>query len=207
MQNGNIGVRILVVSQDELSANTLASALASAGHSASAVSGSPEAITALEAAKWDLVVIDADAQASEGLVTAGTLGARFDVPFLFIAKPQDDETVRQATGLGAIACLVKPQDIRQCIPTIETAIARAEDLRRLRLRETQLSTALQQNRATGVAVGILVERLRLSRDEAFETLRRRARSRRRTVTEVAEQLVASEEALNEIVRIHSRARQ
>jgi AmiR/NasT family two-component response regulator len=97
--------------------------------------------------------------------------------------------------------------MRQCIPSIETAVARAEDLRRLRQRAAQLSLAVQQNRATGVAVGILVERLRLSRDEAFETLRRRARSRRRTVPDIAEQLVTCEETLNEMIRDEARAQQ
>jgi hypothetical protein len=43
-----------------------------------------------------------------------------------------------------------------------------------------------------------MERLRLEREDAFETLRGNARSRRRSVTDVAEQLVGSAETLNQV---------
>jgi two-component system, response regulator PdtaR len=57
-----------------------------------------------------------------------------------------------------------------------------------------------------VAVGILVERLRMNRHDAFETLRDNARCRRRGLLEVAEQIVSAAEVLNEISEAGSRAR-
>ncbi|MDB6092357.1 MAG: hypothetical protein JWN85_5141 [Gammaproteobacteria bacterium] len=206
MPGDKIAESILVVDDDLPSADALAAALVDSGYSASAAYGTTEAITALEATRQDLVVITIKAAAPLGLVPAGILRERFAVPLVFISALQDEQTVRQATALGAIAYLVRPQDVRQCIPTIETALARAEDLSRLRQSEAQLSAALQQNRTTGVAVGILVERLRLGRNEAFETLRENARSRRRGLIDVAEHLVSSAETLNEITRAGSQAR-
>lgn len=52
---------------------------------------------------------------------------------------------------------------------IHTALARSEELRELRRREAQLSEALQQTRAVSAATGVVMERLRLSRDQAFRT--------------------------------------
>jgi response regulator NasT len=145
--------------------------------------------------------VDIKAPAPAGLAVAAILRKQFDdEALLFISVLKDEQTVRQAAAMGAIAYLVKPQDMRQIIPTIETALARAADLHRLRQSQTQLSSVVEQNRTTGAAVGILVERLRLDRQEAFETLRRHARSHRRSVSEVAEQLLSSAENVNTLAR-------
>ena len=143
------------------------------------------------------MILDIKSPAPAGLAVAIALRKKFeDVPLLFISALSDEQTVQEAAALGGIAYLVKPPDVRQLIPSIQTALARAEDLRRLRQNEIQLASAVEQTRTTGAAVGILVERLRIDRQEAFETLRRHARSHRRTVSEVAEQLLSSVESLN-----------
>ncbi len=197
MPSDKTPIRILVVDADEPSAAALVAVLAAAGYSTSVAHGATEAATSIEAARPNLVAMDIKTPAPTGLAVAGMLRLQFDdLPLLFISALHDDQTVHQAAALGAIAYVVKPDDLRQIIPTIETALARAEDLRRLRQNETQLSSVVEENRTTGAAVGILVERLRLDRREAFETLRRHARSHRRSVSEVAEQLLSSVESVN-----------
>ena len=54
------------------------------------------------------------------------------------------------------------------------------------------------NRETSLAVGLLMTRFQTDRNTAFEVLRDHARSSRRKVNEVAEQLVAAEELLNSL---------
>jgi response regulator NasT len=53
-------------------------------------------------------------------------------------------------------------------------------------------------RETSLAVGLLMTRFQTDRNTAFEVLRDHARSSRRKVNEVAEQLVAAEELLNSL---------
>jgi len=191
---------ILVVDEHAPSADALVAALVAGGYEASAAYGTAEAIVAVRTVRFGLVVVDVKAPAPEGLVLGSTLCQQFDVPLLFLSALRDEETVRQATALGAIGYLVRHQDVRDCIPTIETALARVPDLKRLRQKEAPLSLDLKQHRTTGMAIGILVERLHLDRDEAYETLCRNARNRQRSVIDVAEQIVTSAEAVNEIVR-------
>lgn len=81
---------------------------------------------------------------------------------------------------------------------MHTALERAADLRRLRETEHQLSLALQQGRSVSLATGMLMERARLNRQRAFETLRKAARSRRRRLPEFAEELVVALEQLNAV---------
>jgi response regulator NasT len=190
--------RLLIVDDDNELADTLVKALERAGHNASAAHSVDEAIAALSNTTPDLVVLDVRMPGWSGLQLSELLKQQFAIPFIFLSGANDDETVRQATELGALAYLVKPMDLRQCIPSINAALARADELRALRVSESQLATALQQSRAVSVAVGLLMERLRLDREAAFDALRDDARSQRRRINEVAEELVAAADRLNRV---------
>jgi DNA-binding response OmpR family regulator len=128
MSRDNTVRSTLVVDEDRPSADTLVVALAAGGYAVSAAYGAVEAIAALEAKRRNLVVVDVKTPAHPSLLLAFELRERFDVPLLFLSSAAEEETVRQATALGAIAFLVKPPEVIQCIPTIETALARAEEL-------------------------------------------------------------------------------
>jgi hypothetical protein len=52
-----------------------------------------------------------------------------------------------------------------------------------------LYTELQDNPAINMAIGLMMERLRLSRDMAVEILRSEARAKRRRMNQVAEDLL------------------
>ena len=58
-----------------------------------------------------------------------------------------------------------------------------------------------------MAVGLLMMRDQLDREQAFELLRSNARSRRRAVTEVAKELLTSSENLSAVSKLqHQNAR-
>ncbi|MBV6475121.1 MAG: hypothetical protein MOGDAGHF_00638 [Rhodocyclaceae bacterium] len=56
--------------------------------------------------------------------------------------------------------------------------------------------ALNENREVSMAIGLLMERRRLGRQEAFEFLRTTARAQRRKIGEVAEEILSAAELLN-----------
>jgi response regulator NasT len=103
--------------------------------------------------------------------------------------------VENALEEGALGYLVKPLDIQQIVPSIEAALTRARDLRKLRETEAQLNAALSGTRDISMAVGLLMMRDRLNREDAFDLLRANARAQRRTVAEVAKELLTSAEKL------------
>jgi two-component system, response regulator PdtaR len=188
--------RILVVDDDRNLNTLLAETLRSANFEVTAAENIDEAIAAVATSRPDLAVLDIKMQGASGLDLGAVLRDDFGVPFVFLSLMDDEQTVRKASEMGAIAYLVKPLDMRQCLPTIEAAFARAEELRRLRETESQLSTALQQSREISMAIGLLMERLRIDRDTAFERLRDEARARRRRMSEVAEEVLQSVELIN-----------
>jgi len=190
--------RLLIVDDDTELADTLVKALEKSGHVAAAAHNVEDAVASLSNSTPDLVVLDVRMPGWSGLQFSELLKEQFAIPFIFLSGANDDETVQRATELGALAYLVKPMDLRQCVPSINAALARADELNALRRSESQLATALQQNRTISVAVGLLMERLHVDRDAAFDALRDDARSSRRRINEVAEELVAAAERLNRV---------
>jgi len=99
--------------------------------------------------------------------------------------------VRQIRDFGTTILVQKVRS-----PAVEAALARGADLRRLAATEHHLSHALNQGREISVAVGLVMERHAMSQKDAFEALRRQARSCRVKLSEVAEQMVAAAETVN-----------
>jgi two-component system, response regulator PdtaR len=143
-----------------------------------------------------LALVDVRLPGDSGLILGAALHSQFDVAFVVLSGLDDLETAQQAAQIGAIAYWVKTGDLDHYLPAIHTALARSEELRELRRREAQLSNALQQTRAVSAATGVMMERSRLSREQAFERLRGLARSQRRRLSDVAEQFLTSVECLN-----------
>jgi two-component system, response regulator PdtaR len=188
--------RILVVDDDVAYARLLVELLSRAGYDVSATHTAQDAIGAAVVSAPDLALVDVSLPGDSGLILGAALHSQFDVAFVILSGLDDLETAPQAAQIGAIAYLVKTGDLHHYLPAIHTALARSEELRELRRREAQLSNALQQTRAVSAATGVMMERSRLSREQAFERLRGLARTRRRRLSDVAEQFLTSVECLN-----------
>jgi len=191
--------RILVVDDDLVMAKLVVDVLRRTGHVASAVRDADEAICAIAAAPPDLAMLDIRMPGMSGLDLGAILRDRFGVPFLFLTAADDESTVKRATELGALAYLVKPIEASQYGPAVDAALARARDLRAASVMASSLEKALAENRAIGVTVGLLMERLRVDRITAFEYLRDDARSRRRRISDVAEELLVAAELINGVL--------
>jgi response regulator NasT len=190
--------RVLVVDDDRLVLATLAKGLRQWGYEvAEASSGETALKIALETCP-DLVLLDVNMPRMSGLEVAKSLHAQSTIPFIFLTAYGDADIVKQATEHGAMGYLVKPVDISQIVPAIEAALARGKEFGQLRETEMQLSTALANTRETSIAVGILMEREHLDRHRAFDVLRDYARSQRRKIKDVAEELIRSIEFANQI---------
>jgi response regulator NasT len=196
MQNETAKHRILVVDCDAPYSRLLVELLESRGYDATAIPGGEKALAAALAVRPDLALVDVRLPANSGLILGAALRSEFGVPFIVLAGVDDAETARRASEAGALAYLVKSGQMQHYVPTIRAALACTDELRQLQRREAQLNEALQQARSISTAIGVLMERLCLSRDQAFERLRGLARAQRRRLSDIAEQFLASVECLN-----------
>ena len=150
----------------------------------------------------DLSLLDIRMDGKSGFDVAEYLRDYLHLPFMFLSAFADDATVAQVKALGAVEYLVKPLDVGQIVPAVESALAR------VRAGTVPGASAQPVGTATsvippvlpdvlGLAVGVLMHRYSLPRDQAFERLRAMAVSANRNLADQADMLVG---ALEELVR-------
>lgn len=198
MKQASVGqpVKVLLVDDDRLVLFTLADGLSQAGYAVQACVSAEEALRVIAVALPDMAVLDVRMPGQSGIELARHLREAAEVPFIFLSAYSESDLVKQAAEHGALGYVVKPADIPQLVPAIEAALARASELRGLRATGEQLQVALNESREVSMAVGLIMERRRLDRQAAFELLRSSARSQRRRIGEVAQEILAAAELLN-----------
>lgn len=172
------GKHILLVDDDRLVLAMLARGLSDAGYRVTSADSAEEAEASLSGGmRPDLAILDVRMPGTGGLHLARRLLELDHIPFMMLSAYSESSIVDQASRHGALAYAVKPQEVAQLIPTIEAALARANELQDLRTTRQQLQAALDQDRDISIAIGITMMQYRLKRNAAFELLRQAARKR------------------------------
>jgi response regulator NasT len=187
---------VLLVDDDRVVLNLLAEGLREQGYTvAPAISGA-DALRLVEEQDFDLAVLDMRMPGLSGLDLARAFRTRGNPPFVFLSAFCDESVVRDAADAGAMGYLTKPVDMPQLVPFIEASMARARELESLRSTTGHLERALSSEQKTHTAVGIVMVHKMLDRQQAFDYVRARARSQRRKIGDVAEEIIAAVEVLN-----------
>jgi len=197
--------KIVLADDDRLILATLGAGLRNAGYQILEAADGDEAVRLCQTEQPDLAILDVRMPGKTGVEAAREIRACTKVPCLFLSAYSGKDVVQAAIEEGALGYLVKPVDVTQMVPSIEAAMARASEGRQLQESEARLAQALTGSRDTATAVGILMERYRLTRSAAFEALRFHARSQRRKIEEVAAEYVAAGETLTLPTEVLARA--
>lgn len=179
---------ILLVEDDRLVLHMLATGLKAAGLDVQAADSAEKAMQ-LADHRPDIALLDMNLPGMSGIDFARWLKTKACIPFLFLSAYNDEKTVNAAAELGALGYLIKPLDVSQILPSIHTALKRAEEIRKLQQAETDLNTALKTSRSISMAIGLLMQRFATTPDETFEALRAWCRSNRQRMGDVAEQII------------------
>jgi response regulator NasT len=175
---------------------TIARVLENAGYETEQAGSGEQALQLEPGFSPDLAILDVKMAGMSGIELARHLQASGDTPFMFVSALGAADIVRQANEHGAVGYLLKPFELAQIVPAVETALGRADDIRRLRGRETSLASALEAGRETSMAVGLLMARYHVGREQAYDALRSHARSHRSKVLDVAASLLEAEDLFN-----------
>ena len=120
--------------------------------------------------------------------------------FVVIARVRSVQALTAAIEAGASGYFVAPIDYLSLSATICSAAIQARDLTTLSERAAKLQESLTADQTVSTVVGILMERYRFQRSEAYERLRRYSRTERRKVVEVATEIVTATEELSKTMR-------
>ena len=207
--------RILVVDDDRLVLATVTHGLAQAGYEVIGADNGDEAILLARQHRPDLALLDIRMEGKSGLDVAATLREAYRIPFLFLSAFSDPATLAQVQALGALDYLVKPLDVAQIVPRVEAALVQvrqqAPAVAVTAAVVTEPAAALAQAPEARVsatplpaspladpvalAVGVLMHRHSLTRDQAWDRLQRLATAQAQSPALQAERLLGAVEEL------------
>ncbi|MCA3219397.1 MAG: response regulator [Burkholderiales bacterium] len=196
---------ILVVDDDRLVLATVVAGLKQAEFEVLEADNGDDAILLARKHKPLLAILDMRMNGKSGMDVARYLAADTSTGFMFLSAFGDSDIIDEATRLGALGYLVKPLDVKQIVPAVRAALARVQEHRREAVAQRTAARAPAEPSASGlrdqqVAIGILMERLRLDYDRALEALRAQARSESCSVAEIASSMVEASNRLNSVTR-------
>lgn len=199
--------RVLVADDNREDLDSICNGLKAAGYEILQASDGEQAERLAREHRPDLTILDLRMPLKDGFEVAMTLRAA-DLPFISLTSYADEEMVQRVTDAGALAYLVKPLDIEQLVPAVQSALTRAGELRQMKDAMEQMDKALSQSREISMVVGIFMERCNLTPIQAFDALRDEARSQRRKIAELAREYLAAAETLHTLSsRLSERARE
>lgn len=91
-----------------------------------------------------------------------------------------------------MAYLLKPLREEELLPAIELAISRFEEFNALRKENADLRRILEDRKLIERAKGILMERERISEQQAFARIQKTSMNTRRSMAEIAQAILLSE---------------
>jgi two-component system, response regulator PdtaR len=207
MENPN--PTLLVVDDDRLVLATLVAGLRQAGFDVIEADNGDDAILLARKFRPRLAILDMRMQGKSGMDVARYLAANTETGFMFLSAFGDSDIVDEATRLGALGYLVKPLDVRQIVPAVRAALARTGEPVRAAAPEpapaTEPPPATESAQAAPerdqyVAIGILMERLRIDYDRAVAALRLQAQVEHKDLNGLATSMVEAANRLNSIRR-------
>jgi response regulator NasT len=194
--NQETSALIMVVDDDRLVLATLVAGLKQAGFNVIEADNGDDAILLARKHKPRLAILDMRMQGKSGMDVARYLAGNTSTGFMFLSAFGDADIVEEATRMGALGYLVKPLDVRQIVPAVRAALARWDELRATPAADAAAAPVREEH----IAVGILMERLRLDYDRALEALRSQARAEGKTPVQLAVTMVDAANRLNSIPR-------
>ena len=196
--------KILVVDDDRLVLATLSYGLTQAGFEVIDADNGDDAILLAREHRPELALLDIRMEGLTGFDVAAYLREFLQTPFMFLSAFADEATVAKVKELGAVAYLVKPLDISQIVPAVEAAFARSTATTPVPTSAAapaamaeafEAPSELPQLDMTALAVGVLMHRYSLPRDEALARLMSLASADGHSLPEQARRVVDALELL------------
>jgi two-component system, response regulator PdtaR len=139
----------------------------------------------------DLVIMDIKMPGMDGLAAGELIVAEGLSAVLILTAFSQRDLVRRAAEAGALAYLVKPFQRSDLVPAIDIALARHAELAAVRAESSHLAEQLETRKLVDRAKGRLMDSRGMSEAEAFRFIQKQAMDRRRTMRDVARELLAT----------------
>ncbi len=189
-------LRVVIAEDEPLVTQTLTEQLRHLGHRViGEAANGEEVVNMVLDARPDLVIMDIKMPKLSGLQASRAIMEKAPVPIILLTAYTDDAFIEEAASVGAMAYLVKPVDERDLVPAIRLVLSQFEQLQSLRREVDDLREALETRKLVERAKGVLMRRLNLTEEEAFNRIQRQARNRQAKMRDIAKAIIEADEIM------------
>ena len=183
--------RVVIAEDEAIIRLDLSETLQEEGYDVVAETGrGDEAVRLVREHKPDIAILDIKMPGLDGLSAAREIaGERLAAVLILTAFSQRD-LIERARDAGALGYLVKPFQKAELLPAIEVALGRFKEMKALHDQATSLEEQLESRKVVDRAKGRLMDDHGLTEGAAFSFIQKTAMRERRTMRDVAEQVLA-----------------
>jgi AmiR/NasT family two-component response regulator len=184
-------MQVLIADDEALTRMGLQAMLREMGHTIIATAA--DGPTALELAcemRPEVAILDIKMPGMDGLAVAAAITKRCPLPVVMLTAYSERDLVEQAAATDTVqAYLVKPVREVDLEPVLDLAVARFAEWRALRQEADDGRQALETRKLVDRAKRQLMADQHLSEHEAFLEIQHRARRQRRSMRDVAHEIL------------------
>ena len=185
-----MGTRVVIAEDEAIIRLDLRETLEEEGYEVVGETGRGDtAVELVRELKPDLAILDIKMPGMDGLGAARLISADRICAILILTAFSQRDVIEQARDAGALAYLVKPFQKSELVPAIELAIGRHREMAALTAEVAGLEAQLETRKVVDRAKGILMDKHGMRESEAFAFVQKRAMSERRTMRDVADDVI------------------
>ena len=179
-------VRVLVAEDESIIRLDLVETLREEGFDVVADTGrGDEAVGLVAEHRPDVAILDVKMPGLDGIEAARLIAPQRGTAVVILTAFSQRELIEQAREAGAMTYLVKPYRRDALVPAVELALARFREMEALEGRVGDLEDRLEVRKLVDRAKGRLIDDHEMSEQDAYVFIQRTAMSQRRTMREVA----------------------
>lgn len=153
--------------------------------------------------KWDLIILDIVMPGMDGLEAAKIINKKMLGPVILLTAYDDAETVARAEESGVLAYLVKPVEPGRLKASVHLAMARFNELKKLRsdLRVLRSEKAGMEN--IEQAKRLLQSQWKMSEGQAYSFIRQQSMSRQEKMSTIAGEILTGRLDPNDLPKLNN----
>lgn len=137
-------------------------------------SNGEKALELVDEFRPDLVIMDIKMPKLNGLKASKIISKKYDIPILILTAYSHGEYVEEAKQNNIVGYIVKPILEAQLLPAVEIGLSQSDSLKHLKSEIINTKKQMNNRKLVEKAKGILMDRLNLSEEAAYQKLRRKS---------------------------------
>ena len=184
-------LRVVIADDEPITKMDLAEILTGVGYKIAAeASDGFDAVEACQKHHPDLVLLDIKMPFLDGLSAAKIIAEEnLAGTIMLLTAYSEREFIEKAKVSGVSGYLVKPIDEKSLIPSIELAVARSQDIHRLRKDYEKVSSRLEDRGVIEKAKGLVMAEQEMTEQQAYDYIRGLSLTKHLSMRKVSEMLL------------------